>query len=68
MDLAGYVADMSLTCRRHATMSADSAQHGMSTRHRMGSDRAFMCRKLPTLCFLTSNEVWAMMDEAAVSG
>ena len=46
---------MSATCRQHATMSADSSRHAMSTRHRMGADKAFLCRKLPTLCFF--NEV-----------
>ena len=36
--LAWYVADMSPTCRRHATMLADYARHGVSIRHKMGSD------------------------------
>ena len=38
-DLAGNVADMSASCRRHVVMSADYAKKGMSPRHNKGKTR-----------------------------
>ena len=37
-DLAGNVADMSASCRRHVVMSADYAKKCVSARHNRGHD------------------------------